>query len=149
MIKNFPDYLKVPTCLAAVCLSVLLAALSGCGDSGPTVVKVAGVATRDGKPVPNVELTFLPEVGRPSWSFTDDAGRFSLNYTRDQDGAVLGKHKVTVRAKPPASPAEEFSGKSSAPPYIQELITKYGSAESTPLEVEISGAVENLEIKLD
>ena len=143
-----PEFLKSSSlCAAGVCL--LLLVTCGCGNDGPTVVTVSGTATRNGEPVPNIELTFLPEVGRPSWSFTDDAGRFSLNYTRDQDGAVLGKHKVTVRAKPPASPEEEFSGKSSAPPFMRELAEKYGSAETTPLEIEILGATENLEVKLD
>jgi hypothetical protein len=92
---------------------------------------------------------FHPEVGRPSWGFTDDKGHFTLEYTRDQDGALLGKHKVTVRAKPPASAEEEFSGRSSAPPDIAALRQKFGDAATTPLEVEIQKAVSDLEVKLD
>jgi hypothetical protein len=123
--------------------------LSGCSHEGPKVVAVSGTATHNGAPIPNVELTFHPAVGRPSWGFTDEAGHFSLNYTRDQDGAVVGKHKVTVRAKPPGSPEEEFSGRSSAPPYMAELREKYGDAADSPLEIDIQEAVSDLEIKLD
>src|SRR5688572_4953174 len=85
---------------------VCVAACAGCGTGGPNVVAVTGVATRGGKPVPNLLLTFEPERGRPSSGITDEHGCFTLQYDRRQDGAVVGKHKVYVSFMP-RDPGEE------------------------------------------
>jgi hypothetical protein len=123
--------------------------LAGCGPKGPTIVKVSGVAQRNGQPVPDIELTFHPAVGRPSWGITDAQGRFSLNYDRDFTGAVVGKHKVTVRGRPYATQAEEFSGKVTGPADIGAIREKFGDAEKTPLEFEITKATSDLIVPLD
>lgn len=134
--------------LLAAAVGLLLAA-GGCGSGGPTVVPISGTATRGGKPVANVELTFHPEIGRPSWGNTDAAGKFRLSYSRDRDGAVLGRHRVTVRGRQPASPEEEFSGRIKHPPEVGEIVARYGKVDETPLVIEITGREADLQLPLD
>lgn len=139
---------------AAVLLAGMLAC-SGCGDGGPEVVPVTGVVTRGGKPVPNLFLSFEPDSGRPSWGITDAKGEFALEYTREEKGAKVGKHRVWVRYEPPRpkDPAEEMemlkAGATGPPAALQEIEAKYGKAGSGRLEVEVNAAQPHVEIKLD
>ena len=134
--------------MAAVALVVLVGP-AGCRPSGPKVVPISGIATRGGKPVADIELTFHPDTGRPSWGKTDAAGRFSLDYSRDRDGAVVGRHRVTVRGRQPASPEEEFAGKIQHPPEVREIVARFGDVAKTPLVIEITAARSDLEVRLD
>ncbi len=124
----------------------------GCGPSGPTVVPVTGIVSRGGKPVANLYLTFMPDNGRPSWGTTDAEGKFKLNYDREQDGAVTGKHKVFVQFKP-ATVAIELqmqNGTYKPPPDLAEILAKYGDMEKTPLTIEITRqSKDGIELKLD
>lgn len=71
----------------------------GCGsDDQPELGKVSGLVTLDGKPLPHVEITFAPDVGRPSYGETADDGKYELNYVRDIQGAKVGRHTVTIRS---------------------------------------------------
>lgn len=134
--------------VVAVAVSLLMA-VCGCGRGGPTVVPISGTATRGGKPVANVELTFHPDSGRPSWANTDAAGKFRLSYSRDRDGAVQGRHRVTVRGRQPASPEEEFSGTIKHPLEVREIVARYGKLDETPLVIEITGSDNDLQVPLD
>jgi hypothetical protein len=78
---------------------LLLVALAGCGG-GPDLLKVTGTLTHKGKPVPNTQINFAPEKGRPSQGFTDEDGHFTLEFERGKDGVVLGKHIVSLRPQP-------------------------------------------------
>lgn len=122
---------------------------AGCGPGGPTVVPISGQVVHGGQPVAGIELTFHPEVGRPSWANTDAGGKFTLSYSRDRDGAVLGRHRITIRGRQPASPEEELAGGLRHPPDVAALVARYGDVEKTPLVVEITGAKSDLELRLD
>jgi hypothetical protein len=142
----------MPRLLALLFLAALLC-LSGCGRSD--VVPVSGTATRGGKPVANVVLWFTPSEGRPSWALTDADGKFELDYNRENKGAKVAKHRVTVVYEPrPSDPGEEqliLSGQKKRlgrPPEMDAILAKYSPAVST-LEVEITKAINDLEIKLD
>jgi len=124
---------------------VFLLSLCGCDSGGPKIVKVSGTLTRNGKPVPNLEVYFMPTQGRNSVGMADDQGRFSLGYTADQDGALVGTHTVFVVFNPPRSGAERVA----APADLRPILDKYGSKETSPLTVEIKKSVSNLELKLD
>jgi hypothetical protein len=130
-------------------LAALLLVVCGCAPKGPEIVPISGTALRSGKPVPNIELMFYPASGRPSWGVTDEAGRFSLHYSREQEGALVGRHKVTVRGRQPQSAAEEFAGTITAPPEIGELRAKFGSLDTTPLVIEITKRDADLQVVLD
>jgi hypothetical protein len=76
---------------------ILIPALLVClGCEGTDVGYVEGTVTMDGSPLPDAMVTFQPESGRPSYGRTDASGRYELVYTRDEKGAVPGKHTVSI-----------------------------------------------------
>lgn len=79
-------------------LILLLCALSGCGSSGPEVGEVTGTVTLDGKPLPNAVLTFKSQApnGTTSMGVTGPDGKYTLMFTTDRSGAMLGKHDVEI-----------------------------------------------------
>jgi hypothetical protein len=86
---------------------VLLAV--GCGGPGKPV-KVEGIVTLDGKPLPGATVTFAPVGGGRSASGRTDAdGSFRLTTFRTDDGALPGEYKVMVVAEKEAE--ERFVGR--------------------------------------
>jgi len=78
----------------ALGLSILMLVL-GCGSE---MQPVTGNVTMDGEPLAGVRVIFSPAEGARANSVgtTDSNGAYSLNYTRDDAGALLGKYKVLV-----------------------------------------------------
>src|SRR5262245_33842470 len=111
-------------------IPVCVAMLAGCSNDGPTIVPVSGVVTRNGKPVPNVEVYFMPAHGRNSVGTADDQGRFTLGYTPDQDGAVVGEHTVFVAY----NPAMTTGTRQATPADLKPILDKYGSKEVSPIK---------------
>ena len=127
-------------------LSVCL--LCGCMDSGPRIVPVSGTLKRNGKPVPNLDVTFMPREGRPSFGEADENGRFTLRYTRDKEGAKVDTHTVWVNWRQ-RSAADEFAGVRPSEE-VMEIIKQYGSEDRTTLtEIEIKEATDELVIHLE
>ena len=131
--------------LIAFSLLGVLLAVTGC-DDGPKVVKVSGVATHQGAPVPNLRINFQPDKGRPSWGDTDQNGRFTLEYDAKNKGALLGRHTVSA-AFEAGDPDVEMSGK--IPRAVRVITDKYGDTMNSPLKIEITGPIDNLEVKFD
>ena len=78
-------------------LSTLLLCYCGCSGSSSNFGTVEGTVTLDGKPLSGVSVMFYPESGdRSSTGETDENGKYSLRHTRKIDGAVIGKHRVTI-----------------------------------------------------
>ncbi len=81
-----------------ICLALFLL-LGGCGggsDAPPTLGQVTGKITMDGAPLSEANVTFMPEKSRASAATTDSEGKYELIYIRDEKGAAIGNHKVTV-----------------------------------------------------
>ena len=84
-------------------LLVLLSAI-GCGGGGEHgVAKAGGTVTLDGKPVPDLVVTFTPQApagtatpGKSATGRTDAEGKFTLSTYQMQDGAIVGNHQVAV-----------------------------------------------------
>lgn len=78
--------------------SLTLAVLSGCsgGTDGPELAGVGGYVHLDGQPLPGASVIFTPENGSPSYGTTDENGYYTLSYSINQDGAMIGKHKVQI-----------------------------------------------------
>jgi hypothetical protein len=131
--------------MSCAAFAVLVAAV-GC-DSGPKIVKVAGVATYKGEPVPSLLLNFQPDTGRPSWGITDAKGRFALEYDAQHKGALVGRHTVSATYR--ASTPDEEMGAVKPHPAIKAITAKYSDSEKSPLKVEITGPTDNLEVKFD
>ena len=71
--------------------------LSGCGKPKPATAAVQGRVLLDGKPVAGAAVMFEPvNGGVPGRGSTGADGSFMLTtFTRD-DGALLGRHRVSV-----------------------------------------------------
>jgi hypothetical protein len=83
-------------------LVVSLLLLSGCFGSDK-VVPVSGVVTLDGEPLSGAVVGFEPiavegqlEAGYGSYAKTDDDGRYQLLSLKKEDGALVGRHRVSV-----------------------------------------------------
>ncbi|HEY3967213.1 MAG TPA: hypothetical protein VGM05_21825 [Planctomycetaceae bacterium] len=74
----------------------------------PPLAPVSGTVTIDGKPVASgtivqflpMEAAKNPKLGS-STGFTGADGKYTLNYTNDHAGAVIGKHYVLITASDP------------------------------------------------
>lgn len=127
------------------CTAFIVLALSGCGDT-PRLARVSGVLTFKGTPVPNVQLDFYPEAGRPSWGLTDAAGRFTLEYDPEHQGVLPGKHKVFAKMGPGF---EKFPGeRPTLSPEMTEFFDKY-SAVNSPVVVEIQADTKEIALSWD
>ena len=122
---------------------VLLATLLGCGQ--PDFYQCEGVVTHEGKPIPGLQLDFMPEnpdLGRPPYAITDESGRFELTTGRD-NGLIPGKYSVSVQ-----DPGAADGRKTSTAPEYLYVIDRYSSAKSD-LKYEANKHEPNLELKLD
>jgi hypothetical protein len=131
---------------------ILLAAVAGCGDSGPTIVPVTGTVTYKGHPVANAYIFFMPADGngRPSQGPTDAEGHFKLSYTNEKDGVLVGKHKVWIgRPQPTTRAQQEATMMGKKVPLARDmagLLEKYGQSNS---KVEVVIDKSTRELKLD
>ena len=123
--------------------ALFIVSFVGCGKNGPEIVSVSGTLTRNGKPVPFMEVYFIPTQGRNSVGMTDDQGRFTLGYLAGVEGAQVGTHKVFVTYNPPAETGFP------PPADLAQITAKYGSTEVSQISVDLKEDVDDLEIKLD
>ncbi|MFZ5831735.1 MAG: hypothetical protein ACOY3P_16735 [Planctomycetota bacterium] len=85
-------------------LASLLCLAAGCGPSEYETVPVSGRVTLDGKPLPDVGITFVPlapntrspNVGPGSLGKTDGEGRYTLQTVKGDRGAVPAEHVVRM-----------------------------------------------------
>ena len=117
---------------------------TGCGGE-QKVDHVTGTVRWDGKPVAKVVVIFMPSPGRPSWGLTDENGKYKLHYTRGQEGAMRGTHKVYFSHR--ACKARE-EGKD-PPDDVKALIEKFGDKETTPLRYEVTKHGQVIDINID
>lgn len=127
---------------------LLLLALSGCrSDDG--LVRVTGQLTYKGQPVPGTEVRFFPDDGsRRSVGHTDADGRFTLHFSRQEEGAVLGKHTVALFY---VVNADEEMGKTplKVSPEVRAALEKRATPEKSDIHVEITKSGQFVEIKLE
>ena len=83
--------------------------LAGCGRSGGNLAPVQGTVTLDGKPLAGAMVEFELDpgdnvyqktTGSISRGKTDANGRYTLEFTHEEEGALVGKHivRITTRA---------------------------------------------------
>lgn len=129
---------------------ILIAAGVGCGKGdGPGIVPVTGTITRNGKPIANLFLNFVPAQGRPSWAITDANGKYTLEYDDTKKGAVVGQHTVWVASPPSGSEGMGPEDQPKSSPDLPEILTKYGNQKDTPLKVEIKADSRVVNLQLD
>ncbi|HAP07103.1 MAG TPA: hypothetical protein DCR20_04715 [Planctomycetaceae bacterium] len=116
------------------CVLLLSAMIFGCGRGDmPELGDVYGKVTLDGKPVPNINILFTPETGRPAGGVTDEEGNYELKYLEGYSGSKVGPAKVTFEWSPGVEPTAAVPAK-----YMQEgfsVEVKEGSNElNFPME---------------
>ena len=86
--------------------------LPGCGESGPTMGRVSGKVTYNGKPVAKGTVSFVStEPARPNAnSPIGPDGSYSLQTTNPNDGAVVGDYTVAVSGKDPNAVNNDLPG---------------------------------------
>lgn len=138
-----------PKKIAGLMLLVALSAFPGCGGDPYLVAEVEGVVLKGDRPLPGVEVRFLPDpeqstAGPSSLAETDEQGRFRLQYSKPgesqvRDGAVVGWHRVTLgdlRQKPAPQGSE---------PFPSRIPDQYREIHGTPLRFEIKPGKNQLE----
>lgn len=76
-------------------VALMLIGTWGCGASGtPGVHPLTGTVTKDGTALEGVVLEFYPAHGRSSTATTDAQGHYVAEFSREEDGALLGTHEV-------------------------------------------------------
>src|SRR2546423_14181460 len=94
------------------CLAALVASIAtGCGGSA-SVARVQGKVELDGQPLANGSIITVPKAGRGAHG-TIQNGEFELSTFGNNDGALVGTHKVAINASEPAAAAgpESAAGK--------------------------------------
>ncbi len=150
---------------------LILAALGGCGDSGPDVLPVTGSVSLEGKPLEGATVTFSTKEGKLAagelaFGTTDAQGRFRLRSqagpTETLDGAVAGEHRVTIsKLIPPQGMTEEVyqqkveaekqAGESGVygaprevvPPRVELLPAQYSNPQQTTLTASVKEGEKN------
>lgn len=135
-----------------VLILMVLAFAGGCGSRLPATAPVSGRVTYKAKPLANADVTFTPGEGKRSATGRTDAdGRFTLGTFATDDGALLGKHRVTVVANGPPRPAKAGEG-SGMPgetvPGDPLIPKKYFNAETSGLEHEVVRGTNTVELTL-
>ncbi|GAB6164723.1 hypothetical protein JCM19992_07230 [Thermostilla marina] len=145
--------------LRFVSLASALLLLIGC-NRGPNVGLVEGVVTLDGQPVADAMVTFSPiDGGMSSTGTTDENGHYTLVFPGGK-GAVVGRHKVSVRSMPKSdssgaavsSDDPSYYGGEQSPNTTEtvELIpAKYNTNTTLEYEVKKGTNVINLELTSD
>jgi hypothetical protein len=117
--------------------------LSGCGggdSDGPPAVAAGGSVTFAGKPIKKGVIHFQPEKGRPASGVIKD-GKFTLTTYTEDDGAVVGKHKVGLEV------TEEVPGKDGDTTVNYLVPQKFADPGKSGVVVEIpSGGNTSLQI---
>jgi hypothetical protein len=124
--------------LAGMCVLAACLATAGCAKPvrAPTA-KASGTLSAGGAPLAGVNVTFTPAAGRSAGGTTDAEGKFSLSTFAPGDGAVPGKHRVTLSLKQADVPMPGTPEAAAYKPPPQPFAKKYAGLSTTDLEVEI------------
>jgi hypothetical protein len=127
-------------CAYAHVAVIAITFLSGCSSSYQLdTAKVHGTVTLDGQPLDAGLVFFRPEKGRMAVGKIQPNGSYVLfTYVRDgDDGAIVGRHKVSV--VPPLPSAESEI----APEMKSPIPNKYQSEGTSRLEFEVEAGKDN------
>ena len=125
---------------AGICMATL--ALTGCGDASAEIertVTAKGVLTHRGSPLAYYQVMLHPDDGRrPATGTSDAEGKFVLGTNGEGDGAVPGKHRVSIVYQgPPSTNPEAGMNDFSPPPPKIKIAAKYQQPETSGLMLEV------------
>ncbi|WP_437222227.1 carboxypeptidase regulatory-like domain-containing protein [Planctomicrobium sp. SH661] len=138
----------IQTSIQKICAAIVVICLGCGGSNGPKLVPVRGMITLDGKPLDRASITFHPEQGRPSVGFSDDEGKYELQYSFDRAGAMPGRHLVTITSEVVAFRSEDVPKDAPTLPGRQELLPKR-YRENTELVVDVQAGQKTYDFNLN
>ena len=111
--------------------------LVGCSGAD-NVARVTGQVTLDGEALSGARVLFIPlSSGGESSAMTDQDGNYTVQYTREVQGAEIGEHRVRIttasRGDPDSTPPEPKRAELLPPKYHSksELTAKVVSGSNT------------------
>ena len=143
-------------CMLALILAPVI--LTGCGDPGLPVVKVAGKVLLDGEPVEGAMVSFSPvdADGRYASGMTDASGEFMvMTQGATRSGALPGNYNVVVSKHIAVDARGNLvtfdDAPSSGGPPVQQVMPifksvlpgKYGNANTSELSAEVTRRGQN------
>jgi len=125
-----------------VMLLYLAAAVAiGCTKKGGlATAPVSGKVTYRGKAVPTGTVMFVPSEGPAATGEIGTDGTYKLTTCHPDDGAVIGKHKVTITALQGMGDALPEQRSPTPPPLIP---AKYLNDETSGLTAEVKAGTKN------
>jgi hypothetical protein len=108
-------------------LGVVLVTGGGC-KRNPRVVQVRGKVLYNGQPLPYGSVMFQPDKGQPAMADIGTDGSFTLSSYGPNDGAVPGKHSVSVSCYEGQRPGKTGGGDSLGKLMIPLKYTRFGSS---------------------
>ncbi len=138
--------------LACLAFASVAWAISGCGSSNLPVAPMEGKVLYNGQPLSFGSVMFQPSQGPPAHGQIQSDGTFRLSTYEENDGAVIGTHKVRVTCLQNQAPNAASSPEANAPPetmFDKSLIpTKYGRIGTSGITVEVKDNNEPFQIDL-
>jgi hypothetical protein len=127
-----------------IAILTLAAIAAGCESKPYGLAPVSGIVTLDGAPVAGAQVSFQPEGGENknpgpgSTGLCDSSGRYELQTTRKEPGAIPGRH--TIRIYGPKAATEGSKDGAAANPVGRELFPpKYNFQTELSLEIPEDG----------
>lgn len=138
---------RVLTLVVPLLTAAMLVTSAGCKRS-PRVVPVKGTVLYNGKPLPYGAVMFQPDKGQAAVGDLTADGTFTLSSYGANDGAVPGKHSVSVSCYEGHRPGKAGGGDSLGKLLIPLKYTRFGSSGLT-VEVQDTAGKEAQEIVLE
>ena len=127
--------------LPGMLIAALALTMLGCGPKYPETVPVSGTVTLDKKPVAGAAVVFTPTEGDRATGTTDPSGKFELSTYRLGDGAVPGKHRVTV-TKTTVEPGTEEK-------IVFVIPLDYGKPDTSNLTCDVQKEMDPVQLNLE
>ena len=122
----------------------LVALVSGCSQSDPSLVPVTGTVTVNDQPLANATVTFIPKDGTPGFGGvgrTDAAGKYKLAGSRDDaPGIPPGEYRVVVSKRLMPDGSEVPANDNTPPmnsPAKESVPAAYSSLAATTLSATV------------
>jgi hypothetical protein len=118
--------------------------LPGCGSSRPETAHVTGKVTLGGKALPHGTVTATPAKGRSANGQIQPDGTFVLSTYAEGDGAVVGKHVVTVVCVEQVQSATGSVDDVALGQHRSLIPTRYGEISTSGLTFEVEAGKDNV-----
>jgi hypothetical protein len=130
--------------MSARCLLIvgMLACLTGCGESMPTMAPAKGKVTYKGQPLKFGTVMFQPSSGQSAKGEIQPDGTFDLSTERygtgpAAPGAAVGLHSVRITCYEGQAPAAPNGGDQERPLGRSLIPEHYTNVESSGLKAEV------------